>query len=107
MIKKVPYDNLVSSICGDKWQETDPDGGWGIVIVKAILDGCFPDLYALSTKLCVNESVLQPAFTRLSLNGMLFRNKIKNDRTALASNNVHAWCQYAGIASGATGNVVC
>jgi len=99
---------------GDGWRNLtapDIDGAWGIAIVKSILDGvCSTDqpswmLRGIAGHLGVPQDDLRPAFMRLSMNGVFMRDRIYKDRKALKNFDLHAWCQYAGLASGATGNV--
>ena len=105
---RLPCESLIVRICGDRWRdlEQDIDGAWGIAIVRSVLDGLSPNIYDISAHLGVDHDCLRPAFTRLNLNGMFLRDRIFNDRKALNDNDAHAWCQYAGIASGATGRVI-
>lgn len=103
-------------IFGDNWRglpDHEVDGAWGIAIVRSVLDGA-TDLNEqpywvvrhIGQHLGVDPEELRDAFSRLNANGVLLRNRLHNDRKALNSNDIHAWCQYAGIASGATGMVI-
>lgn len=103
-----PCESIVVRICGDKWRELpshDLDGAVGVAIVRSVLDGVSPNLRDLGFHLGVDGDFLRCSFMRLSMNGVFLRDRIYRDRKALNNNDVHAWCQYAGIASGATGNV--
>ncbi len=118
MIRQENYDlpcgRLVRKICGEGWRNLpspEIDGAWGVAIVRSVLDGVAISrtstmLRSVAHHLGVPSYELQTAFTRLSLNGVFLRDFIYKDRKALNNNNIHAWCQYAGIASGATGNVI-
>lgn len=111
---ELPCERLVRKICGDGWRNLpspDIDGAWGVTIVRSVLDGVAPlrepwMLRQIAAHLGVQQYDLQDAFTRLNLNGVFLRDRIYKDRKTLNNNDVHAWCQYAGIASGATGNVI-
>jgi len=111
---ELPCERLVRKICGEGWRNLpspDIDGAFGVAIVRSILDGVAAPrepwmLRQIVTHLGVQQHELQTAFTRLNLNGVFLRDRIYGDRKALNNNDIHAWCQYAGIASGATGNVI-
>lgn len=113
MIKKnlaarLPCESAIVRVHGEKWREfpsRDLDGAWGVAIVRSVLDGVSPSLHDLGFHLGVHSDCLRTAFMRLSMNGVFLRDRIYNDRKALNCNDLDAWCQYAGIASGATGNV--
>ena len=107
---RLPCESLIIQIFGDRWRELpscELDGVWGVAIVRSILDGVPKSIRSLSDHLGVPYDVLRLAFTRLNLNGVFLKNRIYDDRKPLNRNDDHAWCQYAGIASGATGNVIC
>ena len=89
------------------------DGVWGVAIIRSILDGAVDTkeqaywvVRQLSSHLGVDPEDLRDAYSRLSANGVFLRNRIHEDRKALNNNEIHAWCQYAGIAFGAIGNVI-
>lgn len=111
---ELPCERLIRKICGDGWRNLsfpDIDGAWGVAIVRSVLDGVGVSrepwmLRQIATHLGVQQPDLQDAFTRLNLNGVFLRDRIYGDRKSLNNNDLHAWCQYAGIASGATGNVI-
>ena len=111
---ELPCERLVRKICGDGWRNLpspDIDGAWGVSIVRSILDGVAVPrepwmLRQIAAHLGVQQYELQTAFTRLNLNGVFLRDRIYKDRKALNNNEIHAWCQYAGVASGAIGNVI-
>lgn len=111
---ELPCERLVRTICGEGWRNLpspDVDGAWGVAIVRSVLDGVGGAsrawaLRQIANHLGVQQHELQTAFTRLNLNGVFLRDRIYKDRKALNKNDIHAWCQYAGIASGATGNVI-
>lgn len=89
----------------------DIDGAWGVAIVRSVLDGVAVPrepwmLRSIANHLGVQQQDLQSAFTRLNLNGVFLRGRIFDDRKALNNNDTFAWCHCAGIASGATGNVI-
>lgn len=110
---ELPCERLVRKICGEGWRNLpspDIDGAWGVAIVRSVLDGVGVSrswmLRQIANRLGVPQYELQAAFTKLNLNGVFLRDRIYKDRKALNQNDIHAWCQYAGIASGATGNVI-
>ncbi len=107
-IPEIPYEKLVCAIHGNDWRdlsENDLDGVWGVAIVRSILDGVRPSMREIISHLGVGPETIRDAFMRLSLNGIFLRGRIYSDRQALNKHDIGAWCQYAGIASGATGNV--
>lgn len=107
-ISKLPCESLVARVIGSDWREfsyNDIDGALGVAIVRSVLDGVRSDLRELESHLGVESGLLRSPFIRLSLNGVFMRSRIHDDRKALNRNELLAWCQYAGIASGATGNV--
>jgi len=99
------YVNALEKVYGDDWRSattSDKDGCLGVLIVRALLDGTIPRLDVLSRRLGIESGTLQSPFMRLSLNGVF--NRVYFDES-LTNGDKHAWCYYAGIASGATGNV--
>lgn len=111
---ELPCERLVRKICGEGWRNLSApniDGAWGVAIVRSVLDGVAAPrepwmLRSIASHLGAQQHDLQDAFTRLNLNGVFLRERLYKDRKALNSNDIYAWCQYAGIASGATGNVI-
>jgi len=110
-IPELPCEAIVSRVLGSQWRslpEWERDGAWGVAIVKSILGpgneepGVKPDLVSLSNHLGVDREVLRKPYVRLIANGLLSDNLINEDRDALESNSLHAWCYYAGYASGHT-----
>lgn len=99
---------LIEKICGENWREnpSEIDGVWGVAIVRSVLDGCFPSLKDVSHYLDIHVDLLRGAFTRLSLNGVFLRDRLYKDRKSLNNNDLHAWCYYAGVAQGVTGNIL-
>lgn len=108
VISELPCEEFVRNMFGESWRSLslhDLNGVWGAVIVRSILDGLSADIREIASHLGVERYMLQEAFTRLSLNGIFLRNRIKNDSKALRANDKHAWGYYSGYASGAIGNV--
>ena len=108
-ISELPCEALVRKVMGTYWRslpERDIDGAWGVAIVSSVLDGVRSNLREISSHLGVEQDSLRDAFTRLSINGMFIRSRIYKDRKALTSKDIFSWFFYAGIASGATGNVL-
>jgi hypothetical protein len=108
--KPIPtnYENLLNYLFGDwkTWNSTEMNGVLGVLIIRCILDGVRLDLHVLASHLGVGVEELRPAFMRFSFNGVFQRNRLRDDRKNLNANDLHAWCYYAGIASGATGTVM-
>jgi len=105
---RLPCESAVVRVHGEKWRELperDIDGAWGVAIVRSVLDGVSPNLHDLGFHLGVHSDSLRSAFMRLSMNGVFLRDQIYKDRKDLNRNDMLAWCWYAGLASGATGNV--
>ncbi len=105
----------MTSVYGEGWRnlgETDLDGAWGIAIVRSILDGVTPNPRSIASHLGVDTGAgvdkLRHPFTLLSLNGIFLHNRIHDDHKALSREPYDqlAWGYYAGVACGATGNVV-
>ncbi len=104
---ELPCEYLVRKVSGRNWRdlsEPDINGAWGVAIVKSVLDGIHPDPREIASHLGVSKEELYPAFRKLSLNGVFLGDTIYND-TGLLSEDLMAWCYYAGYASGATGTV--
>ena len=106
-VPKMPdkYENFVRRFCGSDWRtssQIDMDGGFGVAICKAILEGANINLIELSRILCTDPDTLAPAYERLSMNGYMKDGKIKNDAT-LSKDEYLAWGSIAGISGGATG----
>lgn len=115
---KSQYDRPVRFICGDNW-ETDQvslderDGGYGIGICLAYLQGCPPRLDALADTLGTPPYILEVAYKRLHVNGFFSAKCPLNDSTELKMHHAKtedeitacakAWCHIAGLASGLTG----
>ena len=104
-IPEIPCEAAVRKVFGSQWRslgDYDRDGAWGVAIIRSVLDGVKPELMELSLHLGVDREVLRRAFNRLSVNGV-FRDVVYDDRPALDSGDIHAWCYYAGYASGHIG----
>jgi len=113
-IPELPCEELVRRIIGEGWRNLpaeEIDGAWGVAIVRSILDGvgCNEEhswqLKRIAGHLGVDPENLKDAFMRLGMNGVFRNDKIKKDRKALNGLDTLAWCYYAGLAQGATGNV--
>lgn len=112
-IPDLPCEGLIVKLMGESWRDLpawEIDGAWGIAIVRSILGGAVKPvgsspLRQIANHLMVSPDIIKSAFTRLNFNGMFMRNKIFKDK-ALKNGDMLAWYYYAGIASGATGNVV-
>lgn len=103
---------LIRSVYGPQWRQLsqeDIDGAFGIAIIKSIIDGkTETSLRDVSNFLGVRENVIEMAHYRLFMNGIFLHDsdRIMKDHGLIGSDIV-PWCYYAGIASGATGNVIC
>lgn len=112
------YARIVTDICGDRWASLDSptderDGGYGVAMVLAHLNGVRASLNEFSTFLRVPPFVLETSYKRLQLNGIfspqsfvrgdpLLRGESSDDyEDAMACHR--AWCHIAGLASGYTG----
>lgn len=107
-IPELPYEHLVKKVCGSQWRhlpDRERDGAFGVAIVKSVLDGVKADLNEIASHLGLDRELILRAFRSLSLNGIFRRDLVYSD-DALRRENMHAWCFYAGYASGSTGLVV-
>ena len=105
-IPELPCEKDVRRVFGNQWRslpDRERDGAWGIAIVSSIASGVAPDLNSIAFHLGVDRDVLRLAFRRLNMNGIFQHNAIRNDREALKSGDMLAWCYYAGYASGDVG----
>ena len=106
---ELPCESLVRKVCGHNWRELlepDIDGAWGVAIIKSVLDGVSPEPREIASHLGVKKEELYTAFRRLNMNGIFMDDQIYND-SGLLTEDMLAWCYYAGYASGATGTVMC
>lgn len=114
------YEQVVRVICGDDWASPDKtaderDGGFGVAIIMAYIDGVPCRLQDLSRALDTPPYLLEMAYKRLQMNGLFSsRSWVLNDQDLLSygDNNLNingmykclrAWCFIAGMASGFTG----
>jgi len=105
-IPELPCEATVRRVFGNQWRslnDQDRDGVWGVAIVRSVLDGVKPDLVELALHLGVDREVLRRAYKRLSMNGVFHHDMVYDDRPVLDSGDIHAWCYYAGYASGHVG----
>ena len=101
------YEKFVKKICGAEWKHSsvvDLEGGLGVAICKAIIDGQHVNLVKLSEHLGIDTDVLSIPYERLSKNGYMKSGKLSKDEE-LVRGDLHAWCYVAGTASGITGTV--
>jgi len=106
-IPKLPekYEKFVKKICGPDWKYSSPldlEGGLGVAICKAILDGQSINLSELADHFGLDSELLTGPYERLSKNGYMKSGKLDQDGE-LVKGETLAWCYLAGIASGATG----
>jgi hypothetical protein len=115
---KYKYEQVVKQICGENW-ETDEvssderDGGYGVAICLAHLNGAAPKLTELSDYLGTPPQTLEVAYKRLQINGIFSKTcTILDDQELLFTKAVtdeelershKAWCHIAGLASGFVG----
>jgi hypothetical protein len=107
------YENNVKEICGDNWRETDSnerDGGYGVAMMIAFLNGARPNLDDFSRHLKVEISEIETAYRRLQSNGVFTPSyNAKNDPVLLGEHDIEpieiraAWAIVAGQASGFVG----
>lgn len=99
------YEKFVRRFCGSDWRvasQIDCDGGLGVAIGKAILDGVSSSLPEIARQLGVDPDFLSAPYERLSINGYMKDGRIQTD-LGLKREDKHAWGYLAGIAGGATG----
>ena len=114
------YEQQVRVICGDDWSSPDRtaderDGGFGVAIIFAFIDGVPCRLQDLSRALDVPSYLLEMAYKRLQMNGLFSAHTwVLSDRCLLSFGDnklnideryecIRAWCFIAGMASGFTG----
>jgi len=109
------YEKIVRIVCGGDWNGSsstpdDRDGGFGIAMVLAYLQGSNSRLGDLSKAIGIPAYSLETAYKRLQINGIFSpRSSILDDPILKfgGSNNdnssIRAWCHIAGLASGYTG----
>jgi len=111
---KSQYNKIVSLICGENW-ETDEvpvderDGGYGVAMCIAYLQGCSYRLFDLSDFLGVPPQNLEVAYKRLQINGLFSDDCPLLDKDELLMSNAKteeeitackkAWCNIAALAS--------
>ena len=115
---KSQYNKIVSLICGDNWEtsEVSPDerdGGYGVAICLACLQGYSTRLIDLANAMESHPSDIEVAYKRLQINGVLsYHSPILNDRELKMSRAetesemdacLRAWSHIAGLASGFIG----
>lgn len=114
---KNSYEQVVRVICGDNWansemSQDDRDGGFGVAMILAYLQGVSPRLTDLSRTIDVPPYLLETAYRRLQINGLfsprsfvlsdpLFHYEGNDPQTMYDA--LYAWCFIAGYASGYTG----
>lgn len=115
---KSQYDKIVRIICGDNWNSDqvpseERDGGYGVAICLAVLQGTPAKLNDLGETLGCNPYYLELAYRRLQMNGVLsaqsvilndpelLMNKARSDEDYIRA--VRAWCHVAALASGFLG----
>lgn len=113
------YAQIVSDVCTDRWSYSDTpaderDGGFGVAMTLAYLNGTRPNLTDFASALRVPSYALEMAFKRLQMNGVFAPDSpILNDDTLKGVSNRRsrndrmayhrAWCHIAGLASGYCG----
>ena len=113
---KYEYETIVKQVCGDDWSANyrtadDKDGALGIAMILAFLRGTNSKLHDLSREIDVPPYILETAYKRLQVNGLLSgRSWIFQDRALYSDDpgidpmtRLKAWCHVAGLASGYTG----
>jgi len=115
---KAQYEKIVRLICGDNWEteevpSDERDGGYGVSICLACLQGAAPRLGELSEYIGTPPHLLEVAYKRLQINGVFSSySPILDDKTLMMSrakteddmmNCMKSWCHIAGLASGFIG----
>jgi len=115
---KNKYDEIVREICGENWESDavspdERDGGYGVAICLAHLQGAAPKLNELADYIGTPPQHLEVAYKRLQLNGIFSHTcPILDDRELLFTaartdeeleRSYKAWCHIAGLASGFVG----
>ena len=115
---RLEYEKIIKLVCGDDWcsQSKTPDekdGGFGVALALAFIRGVPPRLGDFSRELDVPHYILETAYRRLQVNGLLSaRSWLINDPHLAGRQNrtdedyKHAmilWCHIAGLSSGFIG----
>lgn len=115
---KSQYEKIVRLVCGDNWHSDEVsaderDGGFGVAICLAILQGCRPKISEISETIGCPPYMLEYAFKRLQMNRVFAMNSpVLSDPQLLMHNAntdeemmscIRAWCNVAGLASGFVG----
>lgn len=115
---KSQYLKVVNLICGDNWNTSEVslderDGGYGVAIVLACLQRVNPRLNDLSEAIGTPHFVLEMAYRRLQVNGVIsYGSEFLKDTSLVMTNArteeelnaaLKSWCHIAGIASGFVG----
>lgn len=115
---KSQYEKIVRLICGDNWETKEvpadeTDGGYGVAICLACLQGANARLSDLSNFIGTPSHLLEIAYNRLQMNGVFsYNSDILNDEKLMMSNakteedmdnSIRAWCHIAGLSSGYVG----
>lgn len=112
---KKEYEDVVSLVCGNDWAAPhrtpdDKDGALGIAMIIAFIRGVSTRLNDLAREIDVPPYVLEMAYKRLQINGLLSKRSWAltdplltdpNSENSMAS--MRAWCHVAGLASGYCG----
>jgi len=112
------YERIVRLVCGDDWcmQSKSPDekdGGFGVAITLAFVKGTSPRLSDLSRELDVPHYILEMAYRRLQVNGLLssrswtLKDPYLTGRTVSSGEDQRRamlnWCHVAAMSSGFLG----
>lgn len=109
------YEDIVRYVCGDDWNAgfrsaDDKDGAFGVAIVLAFIRGTKGKLHDLSKEIDVPPYILETAYRRLQINGIMSARSWVLSDPLLFDGEEHdpmsvlrAWCDIAGRASGYTG----
>lgn len=115
---KANYEKIVKLICGDNWETNEVslderDGGYGVAICLSQLRKPSNRLNDIADSIGCPSSLIETAYKRLLINGVLSNNSsILRDPDLLMDNasseedlmrSVKAWCHIAGLASGFVG----
>lgn len=115
---KTQYDKIVRIICGENWNsdqvsQDERDGGYGVAICLAVLQGVPCRLNDIGDAIGCNPYYLELAYRRLQMNEVLradskllndpelLMNKARTDEDYMQA--IRAWCHIAALASGFLG----
>lgn len=109
------YEDIVRYVCGDDWNAgfrsaDDKDGAFGVAIILAFVRGTKGKLHDLAKAIDIPPYILETAYRRLQINGLLSPTSwvltdplLYSDQDQDPMSVLRAWCDIAGRSSGYTG----